>query len=92
MCNYCRKKREYYKIGNIPLSALPSDNKINILFINYSGHEHRLAYCRTKRSAKHFGWTCDKCGENFNENIWTFYCTKCDYDLCSNCAHIENLI
>ncbi len=92
MCNNCRKSKNYYKIVNIPSSALPSNNKINILFIKSSGHEHRLVYCRTKRTAKHIGWFCDKCKGNFNEKIWTFYCTQCDYDLCSNCAQNENLI
>ena len=93
MCNYCRRIKKYYKIGNIPLSALPSNNKINTLFINYSGHKHRLAYCRTKRSSQNIiEWSCDKCKEKFNEKDWTFYCTKCDYDLCSNCAEKENLI
>ena len=92
MCNYCRKSKQYYKIGNIPLSALPSNNTINNLFIYPSGHEHRLAYCMTKRSSYYLGWFCNKCREKFNGNVWTFYCTKCDYDLCSNCAKNENLI
>ena len=86
MCNYCRKRKQYYKIGNIPLSATPSNNQINILFISHSGHEHRLAYCMTKRTLFLSGWTCNKCREKFNGKIWTFYCTKCDYDLCYNCA------
>ena len=86
MCNYCRKRKKYYKIGNIPLSASPSNNQINILFIYHFGHEHRLVYCMTKRSPKHSGWICNKCREKFNPKIWTFYCTNCDYDLCYNCA------
>ena len=34
------KKKTIFKIGNIPTKALQSINKINTLFINYSGHEH----------------------------------------------------
>ena len=93
MCNYCRKIKKYYKIGNIPYSAFPTNNKINNLFIVFSRHEHRLAYCRTKRTSYNIlGWFCNNCKEKFNEKTWTFYCTKCDYDLCSNCAQNENLI
>ena len=93
MCNYCRKIKKYYKIGNIPYSAFPTNNKINNLFIVFSRHEHRLAYCRTKRTSYNIlGWVCNNCKEKFNEKTWTFYCTKCDYDLCSNCAQNENLI
>ena len=90
MCSNCRKSKKYYKIGNIPSSSLPS-NKI-ILFINYSAHEHRLAYCRTKRSSdEKIDWFCNKCKEKFNEKIWAFYCTQCDFNLCSNCALNKNI-
>ena len=93
LCNYCRKIKKYYKIGNIPLNAVPSNNKISTLFIYYNGHEHRLAYCRTKRTSQNIiGLFCNKCKDKFNEKIWTFYCTKCNYDLCYNCAQNENLI
>ena len=92
MCNNCRKEKKYYKIVNIPSSALPSNNKNSILFISFSGHKHRLAYYRTKRSTYHKRWICDECKEKFDNKIWTFYCTKCDYDLCSNCAQYEKLI
>ena len=92
MCNNCRKIKKYYKIGNIPLSALPSDKKIKNYVINYSEHEHRLVYCRTKRTSNNItGWICDKCKGEFNEKKWTFYCTQCDFDLCDNCALKENI-
>ena len=93
MCNNCRKNKKYYKIGNIPLSALPSDNKIKNYVINYREHEHRLIYCRTKRTSHNIvGWVCNKCEGKFTEKDWTFYCTQCDYDLCSNCEQNKNLI
>ena len=92
MCNYCRKNKNYYKIGNIPLSALPSDKKIKNYVINYREHKHRLVYCRTKRTSNNISvWNCDKCKKSFNEKKWTFYCTKCDFDLCANCALKENI-
>ena len=92
MCNNCRKNKKYYKIGNIPLSALPSNKKIKNYAINYSEHEHRLVYCRTKRTSHNIvGWICNKCKGKYTEKEWTFYCTKCDYDLCFNCAQNNNI-
>ena len=92
ICNSCRKKKKYYIIGNIPKDTEPSNKKVNKKFIKYKGHEHRLSYCRTKRTMLHGGWLCDKCRDEFSNKIWTFYCTNCDYDLCSKCAEKEKLI
>ena len=61
ICNNCRKIKKYYKIGNIPYSALPSDNKIRNFFIKFRKHEHRLAYSRTKRTSHNISaWICKK--------------------------------
>ena len=92
ICNFCRKEKKYYIIANIPKDTEPSNKKVNKKFIKYKGHEHRLSYCRTKRTMLHGGWLCDKCRDEFSNKIWTFYCTNCDYDLCSKCAEKEKLI
>ena len=92
ICNSCRKEKKYYIIANIPKDTEPSNKKVNKKFIKYKGHEHRLSYCRTKRTILHGGWLCDKCRDEFSNKIWTFYCTNCDYDLCSKCAEKEKLI
>lgn len=91
MCNNCRKNKKYYIIGCIPTDAEPSNNKIKKQFIKHKGHEHRLTYCRTKRTASHLGWICNKCKDEFTNKVWTFYCTCCDYDLCTACAQKEKL-
>ena len=91
MCNICRKNKKYYIIGCIPTDAEPSNNKIKKQFIKHKGHEHRLTYCRTKRTASHGGWICNKCKDEFTNKVWTFYCTCCDYDLCTACAQKEKL-
>ena len=91
MCNNCRKNKKYYIIGCIPTDAEPSNNKIKKQFIKHKGHEHRLTYCRTKRTASHGGWICNKCKDEFTNKVWTFYCTCCDYDLCTACAQKEKL-
>ena len=92
ICNSCRKEKKYYLINNIPKDIEPSNKKVKKKFIKYKGHKHRLCYCRTKRTILHSGWLCDKCKDDFSNKIWTFYCTNCDYDLCSKCAVKEKLI
>jgi len=91
MCNECRRQKEYYKIGTIPSDATPSNKKVKKLFVNHKGHEHQLAYCRTKRTPGHGGWLCNICREEYDNKTWTFYCTECDYDLCDKCAKKEKL-
>ena len=92
MCNECRKNKNYYKIGNIPKNVKPDNKKVRAQFIQHKGHEHRLAYCRTKRTAGHGGWYCNICRSDNSNKVWTFYCTSCDYDLCCKCAKKEKLI
>ena len=49
-------------------------------------HNHRLVYCRTSRNEEKLnGWVCDNCRENYDNEVWSFYCTKCDFDLCCSC-------
>ena len=92
MCNECRKGKKYYIIGNIPTNEVPTNKNIHKKFINHKGHEHRLTYCRTKRSSGHSAWLCNVCRDEHTGKDWTFYCTCCDYDLCDKCAQKENLL
>ena len=55
------------------------------LYINNDGikidnHNHRLVYMITNKN-----WICNICRKTFDENIPTFYCTKCDYNACKKC-------
>ena len=50
------------------------------------GHEHPLLFCfPLERRNKCDGWTCNKCSKDFENNISSFYCSYCDYDICQNC-------
>ena len=50
-------------------------------------HKHKLIYCRTSRSKnENTTWICDLCFNNYENKIWSFYCTNCDYDICLSCA------
>ena len=50
-------------------------------------HEHQLIYCRTSRYKNgNTTWICDVCFNNYENKIWSFYCTNCDYDICLSCS------
>ena len=87
MCEACHEKGKYFmKKSFIPNIALANPNaNIDVLESDY--HEHKLVYCRTSRSFIYLnGWICDNCRENFHNNVWSFYCTLCDFDLCCECC------
>lgn len=35
---------------------------------------------------------CDECEKEYNDNIVSYFCPKCDYDLCEKCVEIEKKI
>ena len=81
VCNHC--------IGNIrkyPLNYIFNEN-IFFYHFNYQSHKHRLIYCRTSRyDDKTTKWTCQLCNKTFGDEIWSFFCTNCNYDICLSCA------
>lgn len=48
-------------------------------------HVHPLVYLSTNRES----WLCDVCAKHFPGTTKSFYCTLCDYDLCSQCYNRE---
>ena len=69
-----------------------SNSHVNMAqkFFQTDYHEHRLIYCRSSRASLSLnGWICDNCRAEFKNNVWSFYCTLCDYDLCSSCMGIH---
>ena len=50
-------------------------------------HEHKMIYCRTSRAKnKDTTWICNLCFKPYENKIWSFYCTNCDYDICLLCS------
>ena len=85
---YCRTSRYEYNITtwrcNICLSCskkyIPSYEFIDKKGIKIDAHNHELIYMITNRY-----WRCNLCRKNYDNNIPTYYCTNCDYDVCSEC-------
>ena len=60
--------------------------------IQIDEHDHPLIFCFTPDRQKYGNsWSCNKCFCNYNYQFPSFYCTFCDYDLCSNCLGIYKL-
>ena len=59
-------------------------------------HEHPLFYCcPVDRNKYATTWKCNKCLKDYDINKSSFYCTFCDFDICSNCIgeyQIDNII
>jgi hypothetical protein len=71
---------------NIP----PYDINYKEKFLKTKLHKDNLVLCRTSRNVLgNLKWICNGCRKQNNVDTWSFYCTKCDFDLCSNCAGIQ---
>ena len=58
-------------------------NKQLIPDFNYLSkhHKHKLGFVSTNRK----GWKCNLCNTSLNNQVKSYYCTLCDYDLCQDC-------
>jgi len=89
MCDKCIEKKDYYKMKPFPNDITPSNKNVKENKIKSKHHEHQLVYCRTKRTCLSCGWICDVCKKDFKTDIWSYYCTICDFDLCCECLGIH---
>ena len=87
MCDECHSKGNYIKKKVFPDGVTPSNTSVNIKFFQTDYHDHRLVYCRSSRAVIGYnGWICDNCRDNFENDVWSFFCTNCDFDICCSCA------
>ena len=57
---------------------------ISNFFIKTSVHKHPMEIIRRYKHV----WFCNMCKNYSNDNIPSYHCTLCDYDLCINCADL----
>lgn len=87
MCEKCHEKNKYFMKKSFPQGTKPSTSVIKEPFLNTDYHEHKLAFCRSSRKFDFFNdWKCSNCLESYDNDIWLFYCTLCDYNLCLKCC------
>ena len=86
MCDKCREEGYYNQMRPFPENIQPCNIHYNEKFLKSKFHEDNLVLCRTSRKMRgSTSWYCNGCQREFDEDIWSFYCTKCDFDLCSSC-------
>ena len=56
------------------------------MFFKSNSHKHKLMRCAT---ALRINWACNKCGDIHDAIDESYYCAKCDFDLCPNCVNEE---
>ena len=54
----------------------------NSYFIKSSAHKHPIEILRRFKNK----WFCDECHKHFIEDIPSYHCTLCDYDICYDCV------
>ena len=87
MCENCHAIRNYPKKKAFPDDIDTSEITIKKKFLKTVYHKHILVYSRTSRdSTEYKQWFCNNCKTTFENDVWSFYCTKCDFDLCKICA------
>jgi hypothetical protein len=87
MCESCHYYKKYFMKKSFPKGTKPSNDSVNIHFLDTDYHEHRLAFCRSSRHFIYFNeWICNNCREKYDNDKWSFYCTLCDFDLCCDCC------
>ena len=91
---YYELKKKYDKIikqSKIDLINDENIDKINIEELNKNlipdfnylskHHKHKLGFVSTNRQ----GWKCNLCKTSLSNQVKSYYCTLCDYDLCQDC-------
>ena len=87
LCEKCHEIRNYPKKKEFPDEIDNSNISLQKKFLKTVYHKHYLVYSRTSRDSDELKqWYCNNCKETFDNNVWSFYCTKCDFDLCTKCA------
>ena len=87
MCENCHYQKKYFMKKSFPKGTKPSNDSVNVQFLETPYHEHRLAFCRSSRLFVRYNpWYCDNCRAQNTNDKWSFYCTACDFDLCCSCC------
>ena len=83
VCYSCKSKLNSEQKYNLFYKELNRNPVFNL--VNMKCHNHPLIYCLTQRTNQETRWICNNCSRNFGNKDWSFYCTRCDYDLCFDC-------
>ena len=104
-CTYCDYNLCQKCLGELKLNQIKRSDENIIIFNNFNmlvnnncftwqkkipSHIHSLSLIRRVNNKS---WTCDNCNQTYkNEKKLLFYCSLCDYNLCSKCYMNKNTI
>ena len=76
-------KNNLFHENNENIDNIEELNKHLIPDFNFisKNHKHKLGFVSTNRE----GWKCNLCKTNLSNQVKSYYCTLCDYDLCQDC-------
>ena len=83
ICTFCKEDDNYNHPPEFNRLKPPELN-VKQKFIENNLHEHKLVYL-SRRADNCSSWKCNICQEDYSYEIWSFYCTECDFDICANC-------
>ena len=80
--NYIKLKKKYEELQK-ELNNIKEINEIkHSFYIKTSLHIHPIEILKRFSNS----WFCNICIKNFNENVPSYHCTLCDFDVCYNCV------
>ena len=96
LCQLCVGK---YQLNDLKVFDSSMDNFKNISIPSKEekipwtnkndNHKHELTLIT--RNNQNFYWRCDKCLRSFSYFDSSYYCSLCDYDLCTSCFNGESI-
>ena len=83
VCCECKSKINNEQKYNVFYTE--NNRNFDFKLVKMKCHSHSLIYCLTQRNNEPTLWICNNCSKNYGNRDWSFYCTRCDYDLCFDC-------
>lgn len=104
-CTYCDYDLCQKCLGELKLNQIKKSDENIIIFNNFNMLENNNCFTWQKKAPLHIhslslirrvnikSWTCDNCNQKYKtETKLLFYCSLCDYNLCSKCYMNKNII
>ena len=93
LCNYdlCQNCLGKYKLNQVKINKNKSNESQSSNIFKwqrkFQGHMHLLTLIQKRN--QNYSWRCNKCSKDFRNKNSSFYCSLCDYCICSNCIGIN---
>ena len=89
LCYICIQKYDYKTINEQMEQRAPKGKKV---YVSCHPHYLLLSGKEDRYEGKNYDWICDVCKASSSENIYSFHCKDCGYDVCSRCFEKKFII